>query len=212
MRVVITPQYTIFHQDAYTEDKIQRASSEQHCFFFYLNESFSLLSPRSKKLTTFRRRIPTTKREFLTVGLVCSTNNTTCESLTQKEIMVVRLTPGRPETSQWRRAPVPDSRGYLHGVHEFLNSTEARTLDVTNRNLYTRSPGSGMITSSKQSETRFFRATEEPGCLLAFWIGDTCLSIIVHSGPSPRSDFPEGTSRSSAGCSDIPAVSLNIVM
>ena len=182
--------------------------------FFYLNKSFSLLSPRSKKLTKFRRRIPTTKREFLIVGLVCSTNNTTCESLTQKEMIVVRLTPGGPEsTSQRRRAPVPGSRGYLHGVQEFLNSTEARTLDVTNRNLYTRSPGSGMITNSKQSETRFLRAVEESGCLIAFWIGDTCLSIIVGSGSSPRSDFPGGTLRSSAGCSDIPAVSsLNVVM
>ena len=181
--------------------------------FFYLNKSFSLLSPRSKKLTTFRWRIPTTKREFLIVGLVCSTNNTTCESLTQKEMIVVRLTPGGPETSQRRRAPVPDFRGRLHGVHEFPNSTEARTLDVTSRNLYTQSPGSGIITSSKPSETRFLRATEEPGCLIAFWVGDTCLSIIVGSGSSPRSDFPGGTLRSSAGCSDIPAVSsLNVVM
>ena len=72
-------------------------------------------------------------------------------------------------SSQRRRAPVTDSRGHLHGVHEFPNSTEAHTLDVTSRNLYTQSPGSGMITSS------ILRATEESGCLIAFWIGDTCL-------------------------------------
>ena len=128
-------------------------------------------------------------------------------------MIVVRLTPGSPGTSQRRRAPVPDFRGHLHGVHEFPNSTEARTLDVTSPNLYIQPPGSGMITSSEPSETRFLRATEEPGCLIAFWVGDTCLSIIVGSGSSPRSDFPGGTSRSSAGCSDIPAVSsLNVVM